>query len=275
MAQRPRGRLPRHARPLAADLRRVRRRRRGQRALPCPRRRRRSPHDGASRDQRVDVHDTRQLEPRARDRRCALRDRALLLGGDAGRACRASTCSRPCRASTSRGSSATRPVAEVTARRSSSSALIALAVWIRANVAEFRQRVRQAFTVVRTPARWLRTVVAWQLADWALRLATVWFMLDAFRIEQSAAQRAARAGGAEPRDARADQPGRDRDTAGAPRLHAPRAGVALGAARLQRRHEADPHRRQRRRSASRRSCSRCARCASARLPDPAAGDGRP
>jgi uncharacterized membrane protein YbhN (UPF0104 family) len=63
--------------------------------------------------------------------------------------------------------------------------VIALAVWIRANVAEFRQRVGQAFTVVRTPSRWLRTVVVWQLAEWALRLATVWFMLDAFRIEQS------------------------------------------------------------------------------------------
>jgi glycosyltransferase 2 family protein len=63
--------------------------------------------------------------------------------------------------------------------------VIALAVWIRANVAEFRQRVRQAFTVVRTPARWLRTVVAWQVAEWGLRLATVWFMLGAFRIEQS------------------------------------------------------------------------------------------
>jgi uncharacterized protein (TIRG00374 family) len=63
--------------------------------------------------------------------------------------------------------------------------ILALAVWIRANVAEFRQRVRQAFTVVRTPARWLRTVVAWQLAEWTLRLATVWFMLGAFRIEQS------------------------------------------------------------------------------------------
>jgi len=64
--------------------------------------------------------------------------------------------------------------------------VIALAFWIRANVAEFRQRVRQAFTVVRTPSRWLRTVVAWQLAEWALRLATIWFMLGAFRIEQSA-----------------------------------------------------------------------------------------
>ena len=46
--------------------------------------------------------------------------------------------------------------------------------------------MRQAFTVVRTPARWLRTVVAWQFAEWALRLATIWFMLGAFRIEQSA-----------------------------------------------------------------------------------------
>jgi uncharacterized protein (TIRG00374 family) len=63
---------------------------------------------------------------------------------------------------------------------------VALAAWIRANVADFRQRVRQAFTVVRTPRRWLRTVVAWQLAEWTLRLATVWFMLGAFRIEQSA-----------------------------------------------------------------------------------------
>jgi uncharacterized membrane protein YbhN (UPF0104 family) len=64
--------------------------------------------------------------------------------------------------------------------------LIALAVWLSSRVAEFRQRVGQAFTVVHTPARWLRTVVVWQLADWGLRLATVWFMLDAFGIHQSA-----------------------------------------------------------------------------------------
>ena len=51
--------------------------------------------------------------------------------------------------------------------------------------AEFRQRVGQAFTILRTPARWLRTVVLWQLADWGLRLATIWFMLDAFGIDQS------------------------------------------------------------------------------------------
>jgi uncharacterized membrane protein YbhN (UPF0104 family) len=63
--------------------------------------------------------------------------------------------------------------------------LIALAVWIRGNVAEFRSRVGQAFTILHSPARWLRTVVAWQLADWALRLTTIWFMLAAFGINQS------------------------------------------------------------------------------------------
>jgi uncharacterized membrane protein YbhN (UPF0104 family) len=64
-------------------------------------------------------------------------------------------------------------------------AVVVVAAWIRSSVEEFGQRVGQAFAVVRTPVRWFRTVVAWQLADWALRLATVWFMLDAFRIDQS------------------------------------------------------------------------------------------
>ena len=63
--------------------------------------------------------------------------------------------------------------------------LIALAIWIRSNVAEFRNRVGQAFTILRSPTRWLRTVVVWQLADWALRLTTIWFMLAAFGINQS------------------------------------------------------------------------------------------
>ena len=63
--------------------------------------------------------------------------------------------------------------------------LIALAIWIRSNVAEFRSRVGQAFTILHSPARWLRTVVVWQLADWMLRLTTIWFMLAAFGINQS------------------------------------------------------------------------------------------
>ena len=48
-----------------------------------------------------------------------------------------------------------------------------------------RERVAQAFAVFQPPTRYLRTVVVWQLADWSLRLATVWFFLGAFGIEQS------------------------------------------------------------------------------------------
>ncbi len=62
---------------------------------------------------------------------------------------------------------------------------IAVAVWVRTHVGEFRRRVGQAFTVVQSPTRWARTVLVWQLADWALRLATIWFMLGAFGIDQS------------------------------------------------------------------------------------------
>jgi uncharacterized membrane protein YbhN (UPF0104 family) len=63
--------------------------------------------------------------------------------------------------------------------------LITLMIWVSAHVAEFKERIGQAFTILRTPARWLRKVVFWQLADWALRLTTIWFMLDAFGIDQS------------------------------------------------------------------------------------------
>ncbi len=63
--------------------------------------------------------------------------------------------------------------------------LIALAIWVRDHVAEFREHVGQAFRILHTPWRWLRKVVVWQLADWGLRLATIWFMLDAFGIDRS------------------------------------------------------------------------------------------
>ena len=66
--------------------------------------------------------------------------------------------------------------------------------------------------------------------------------------------RRSRPGDDEPRHARPRHPGRDRHRAGAPRLRLPgRRRRALDAPRLQRRHEADDHRHQRRRSASSRS----------------------
>ena len=63
--------------------------------------------------------------------------------------------------------------------------LIALAIWVRDRADDFRAHVAQAFTVLHTPGRYLRTVVTWQLADWGLRLATIWFALEAFSIHQS------------------------------------------------------------------------------------------
>jgi uncharacterized membrane protein YbhN (UPF0104 family) len=63
--------------------------------------------------------------------------------------------------------------------------LAAFGWWISGHVADFWGRVRQAFAVVTTPARYLRSVAAWQAGDWMLRLVTIWFLLDAFDIPQS------------------------------------------------------------------------------------------
>jgi uncharacterized membrane protein YbhN (UPF0104 family) len=62
---------------------------------------------------------------------------------------------------------------------------LALAIWLPRHVEAFRDRIGQAFAVMRTPARYLRSVALWQLGDWALRLASIWFFLDAFGVEQS------------------------------------------------------------------------------------------
>lgn len=48
-----------------------------------------------------------------------------------------------------------------------------------------RARVAQAFAVLDPPTRYVRTVAAWQLADWALRFTAIWFFLGAFGIHQS------------------------------------------------------------------------------------------
>ncbi|MCZ7587867.1 MAG: flippase-like domain-containing protein [Gaiella sp.] len=48
-----------------------------------------------------------------------------------------------------------------------------------------REKVAQAFAVLDPPTRYLRTVALWQLGDWALRFATIWFFLAAFGIPQS------------------------------------------------------------------------------------------
>src|SRR5262249_48275270 len=64
-------------------------------------------------------------------------------------------------------------------------AAFAVGFWIHDHVREFWARVQQAFTVVRTPVRYLRTVVVWQAGDWCLRLVAVWFLLAAFCLPPS------------------------------------------------------------------------------------------
>jgi uncharacterized membrane protein YbhN (UPF0104 family) len=64
-------------------------------------------------------------------------------------------------------------------------ALIGVGIWISGHVADFWERVQQAFTVLRSPPRYVRTVAAWQAGDWLLRLVVIWFLLDAFGIPQS------------------------------------------------------------------------------------------
>ena len=60
-----------------------------------------------------------------------------------------------------------------------------LGVWIHGHVRNFWGRVAQAFAVLRPPTRYVRQVAPWQAGDWLLRLATIWFLLDAYDIPQT------------------------------------------------------------------------------------------
>ena len=58
----------------------------------------------------------------------------------------------------------------------------ALVAWIAERVDEFKAKVAQGFSAFRDRSYYLRRVVPWQLVDWSLRLATVFFFLRAFGI---------------------------------------------------------------------------------------------
>jgi uncharacterized membrane protein YbhN (UPF0104 family) len=64
-------------------------------------------------------------------------------------------------------------------------ALVYVGIWIHGHVLDFWQRVKQAFSVLRSPARYLRTVAFWQAGDWFFRLLAIWFLLAAFDIPQT------------------------------------------------------------------------------------------
>ena len=63
--------------------------------------------------------------------------------------------------------------------------IVVAVVLVREKVAKLREHLSQAFNVLRPRSRYVRTVVTWQLADWALRGVTIWFFLGAFGIDQS------------------------------------------------------------------------------------------
>lgn len=58
----------------------------------------------------------------------------------------------------------------------------ALVAWVAERVDEFKAKVAQGFSAFRDRSYYLRHVVVWQLADWSLRIATVFFFLKAFGI---------------------------------------------------------------------------------------------
>jgi uncharacterized membrane protein YbhN (UPF0104 family) len=58
----------------------------------------------------------------------------------------------------------------------------ALVAWIAERVEEFKAKVAQGFAAFRDRPDYLRRVALWQIVDWSLRLATVFFFLRAFGI---------------------------------------------------------------------------------------------
>ena len=57
-----------------------------------------------------------------------------------------------------------------------------LGLWAARKIEAFRARVAQGVVILRTPGRYLRSVAAWQLVDWVLRIAVIYFFLRAFHV---------------------------------------------------------------------------------------------
>jgi uncharacterized membrane protein YbhN (UPF0104 family) len=58
----------------------------------------------------------------------------------------------------------------------------ALVAWIAERVEEFKAKVAQGFAAFRDRSYYVRHVASWQVVDWSLRLATVFFFLRAFGL---------------------------------------------------------------------------------------------
>jgi glycosyltransferase 2 family protein len=60
--------------------------------------------------------------------------------------------------------------------------LLLLLLWYAEQIVGFRERIAQGFAIFGDRTRYLRTVVPWQVADWALRLAAIYFFMRAFHV---------------------------------------------------------------------------------------------
>ena len=121
-----------------------------------------------------------------------------------------------------------------------------LGFWIAGHVADFRERVGQAFRVVSPPTRYLGRVATGRRG---LEPAHPDDLVPPRRVQHPAdvRERGAHAGVVERRDAVPDHAGRHRNRAGVPALRAERRRLGVGAPRVQRRREAHPHAHERRR----------------------------
>lgn len=62
-------------------------------------------------------------------------------------------------------------------------AALVVFVWARRRVARFRERVALGFAILHQPSRFLVGVIVPQAISWVLRLATLYFFLEAFHVE--------------------------------------------------------------------------------------------
>lgn len=61
-------------------------------------------------------------------------------------------------------------------------ALLLLVLWFADDLLDFWRRIKQGFLIFSEPATYLLRVVPWQVADWLLRLAMIYWFLRAFHV---------------------------------------------------------------------------------------------